>query len=50
METIKKIGCDDLNKIGIILDDSFITKYGIKIGDKLDIDDFLLIDGGSNGK
>jgi putative ubiquitin-RnfH superfamily antitoxin RatB of RatAB toxin-antitoxin module len=45
METIKKIGVSDLNKLGIILNQDFINNYSIREGDRIDIDDFLLIEG-----
>jgi len=45
MHKIKRIGIDDYNKLAVVFSESDIIKWGIKSGDKIDLDDCLLVDG-----
>jgi hypothetical protein len=41
-KTIKKIGIDDLDRLGIIFTENDIIKYGIVNHDKVDLSDMLI--------
>lgn len=48
MQTIKKIGLEDVYKLGIVFTEEEVIKWGLKNLDKIDLDDCLLIDGGKD--